>query len=451
MPDYDAIVIGTGVAGRTAAPELAEAGLRVALVDSREFGGTCALRGCEPKKTLYTAAETVERARSGRDRGVVGEVGLDWSAAVAFKDSLIAGLPARIEDSERVAGIETLHGVARFVGTTADSVELDVGGQAHSAGHVIVATGAKPASLGIPGEELMLDSEAFMSLAEMPRRVVFVGGGYIAFEFAHMAHAAGAEVTVLHRGERVLEQFDADLTRMLADAYRADGIDVRTGTEVAGVERAQTGTAPLAVRLADGSAVACDAVLHAAGRVPDLDALDLAAANVEAGRQGIAVDASMRSVSNRRVFAAGDAADRGAPLTPAGIHQARVAVRNIVEPGSATYDPPVTVSVAFANPPLASVGLTDEQARQAGHDVDVKFTDMTEWDSSKRLGVHVAAAKTVVERGSGRILGAHLLGPAAPEVVNVFALAIAHGLTRDDLLGMEWSYPTGGWEIVYLV
>jgi glutathione reductase (NADPH) len=238
---------------------------------------------------------------------------------------------------------------------------------------------------------------------------------------------------------------------MLDDAYRADGINVRTGTEVAGVERAQGSSASMEVRLSDRTAVACDAVFHAAGRVPDLDALDLAAAGIDAGRRGIAVDGSMRSVSNPRVFAAGDAADRGAPLTPAGIHQARVAVRNIVELGSATYDPAVTVSVAFANPPLASVGLTEEQARQAGLSVDAKLTDMTQWDSSKRLGVRAAAAKTVVERGSGKILGAHLLGPVAPEVINVFALAIAHGLTRDDLLGMEWSYPTGGWEIVYVV
>ena len=207
----------------------------------------------------------------------------------------------------------------------------------------------------------------------------------------------------------------------------------------------------LSVELADGGEIVCDAVFHAAGRVPDLDALDLPAAGITRGRRGVVVDRTMRSVSNSRVFAVGDAADMGAPLTPPGIAQARVAARNIVEPGSATYDPAVTVSVAFANPPLATVGLGEAEAREAGFDAEAKFTDMTAWDSSRRAGARVAAAKVVLERGSGRILGAHLLGPSAYEVINVFALAIAHGLTRDDLAAMEWSYPTGGWEIVYLI
>jgi glutathione reductase (NADPH) len=451
MPDYDVIVIGTGVAGRTAAPELAAAGKKVALVDCRDFGGTCALRGCEPKKTLFAIAETVERAKGAMVHGVDGRITLDWSETLAFKDSLIAGLPERIEASTRSAGIEAMHGTARFVGGNEEWVEVAVGGTVYSASHVVVATGARPAKLGIPGETFMLDSEALMSLPELPAHIVFVGGGYIAFEFAHMAHTAGAEVSIVHRGDRVLEQFDADLTAKLAQAYRDDGIDVRTGAGVDGVEWTQLDVAPLLVRLANGEEIACDGVVHAAGRAPDLDALDLEAANVSAGRRGIEVDGSMRSVSNPRVFAVGDAADLGAPLTPPGIHQARVAVRNIVEAGSAVYDPAVTASVAFADPPLASVGLSEAAAREAGLDVEAKLTDMTEWDSTKRAGVRTAAAKTVIERGSGRILGAHLLGPAAPEVINVFALAIAHGLTRDDLLAMEWSYPTGGWEIVYLV
>ncbi len=443
MPDYDVVVVGTGVAGRTAAPQLAEAGLRVALADCREFGGTCALRGCEPKKTLFTLSETVERAAASRGHGVAGDARLEWSSAVAFKEQLMAGLPARIEDSVRAAGIDSLHGTVRFVGSDADSVRLRVGEREVSAGHVLVATGAKPASLGIPGEQFAIVAEQFLSLPEMPKRVVFVGGGYIAVEFAHMAKAAGADVTIVHLGEHLLEPFDPQLADLLADAYREDGIEVLTGTGVAGIAERPGAAGPgFSVRLADGRSVECDLVVHAAGRVPDLEALDLAAVGVEFGRRGIVVDQHMRS-SNPRVYAAGDAADRGAPLTPAGIRQASVAATNIVEPGSAVYDPAVTVSVAFSSPPIASVGLSEREAQAAGIDVEVKFTDMSAWDSSKRLGVTAAAAKTLVDRADGRVLGAHLLGPAAPEVVNLFALAIAHGLTRDDLLALEWGYPTG--------
>jgi glutathione reductase (NADPH) len=443
MSDFDVIVIGTGVAGQTAAEELARGGKRVAIIDRREYGGTCTLRGCEPKKVLVNAAEVVERAGAQAGNGPSGDLRLDWPALIAFKRSFTDSAPQSIEDYLKEAGVETLHGEARFTGPAS----LQVDGIAHSAEHVVVATGARPMPLGIEGEELVSTSEDFMAAETLGERIVFIGGGYIAMEFAHVAAAAGAAVTICHRGAGVLKGFDTDLAAMLADSYRRAGIDVRVEAPVQAVVKE---AAALAVVLKDGTRLPADMVVHGAGRVPDLDALDLVAAGVAFGRRGIDVDERLRSTSNSRVWAIGDAAGRGRPLTPVGIAQGRIAASDILG-RKAAFDPAVTPSVAFTDPPLAMVGLTEEQASERGLEVEGRLIDSTAWASSRRVGAHVAGAKVLVEPASGRIVGAHLLGHHAEEVINVFAVAMAAGMTAADLKAMPWAYPTGGWEIVYLL
>jgi glutathione reductase (NADPH) len=246
----------------------------------------------------------------------------------------------------------------------------------------------------------------------------------------------------------VLEVFDADLADMLVEKYRASGIDVLTGAPVTEVRQAD-GT--LEVVCGDGHVVACDMAVHGAGRVPALEGLDLEAAGVPFGRGGIDVDTSMRSTGNSRVFAAGDAAALGLPLTPVAIVQARVALANILDSGSASFAPAATPSVVFSDPVLAAVVLTEEQAAGEGLDVEAKLSDTSSWASSRRIGQRVSGAKTIVERGTGRIVGAHLLGHGAGEVINVFAAAIAGGLSAADLKGAIWAYPTAASEIAYLL
>jgi glutathione reductase (NADPH) len=441
--EFDLIIIGTGVAGRSAVEDAARAGLRTAIVDRRDFGGTCALRGCEPKKVLFAGAEAVERAGDQARHGVGERLTLDWGALVAFKRTFVVGLPAAFEEQFADMGVTALHGTARFVSPDA----LDVDGTRHTFAHVLVATGARPAPLGFSGEELVIDSERFMETDALPERVTFVGGGYVSMEFAHMAAAAGSRVTVLHRGRRVLEPFEPELSEMLVRGYRTGGIDVRTDAPVAAVRRA---AGALEVVLADGTVVPTNLVVHGAGRLPDVEALDLVAGGVSVGRRGVEVDDHLRSVSNDRVYAAGDAAACSLPLSPVGIAQARVAVRNILEPGSASFDPLAVPSVVFSDPPLASVGPTEALARERGLDVDVRLTDTSAWVSTQRVGLTVSGAKTLVERGTGRIVAAHLLGHAADEAINVVAAAIAGGLTAADLKETLWAYPTAGSELVYL-
>lgn len=448
MPDYDLIIIGSGVAGRTAADEALAAGLRTAIVEQREFGGTCALRGCEPKKLLVAAAETVETAVDQRGRGVGGEAVLDWPRLAAFKRTMTDPSPAALESYYAGQGAQVLHGTAAFTAHDRLAVTRDARTAEHRADRFLIATGAAPAPLGIPGAELVADSEAFMALEQLPRRVAFVGGGYISFEFSALARAAGCEVTIVHRSERPLREFDPDLVEMLVAGYRDRGIRVLLGTPAARVRRAEGG---IEVELADGSVVACDLAVHGAGRVPDLDGLALDAAGISRGRHGIEVDGSMRSTSSERVWAAGDAAAVGMPLTPVAVAQARVAVRSMLGDAGARFEPATVPSAAFTHPPLATVGLSEEQARSAGMDVTVKLTDTSDWWSSKRMGLRHTGAKTILDRATGRVLGAALLGHGADEVVNLFALAIARGVTGAELKELPWSYPTAGSEIVYLL
>jgi glutathione reductase (NADPH) len=444
MPHFELIIVGTGVAGRTAAEEAAAAGLRTAVIDCRPFGGTCALRGCEPKKVLAAAAEVPLRLRGQRGRGVVGEAKLNWGELIAFKRRFTDDLPPHFEASMREAEQTVVHGVARF--TSPDT--LDVDGIEYTADAFLLATGAKPMPLGVPGAELLIDSEQFMELAELPERVAFIGGGFISFEFAGIAAAAGAKPVIVHRSAHALKGFDPDLVDVLVEQYAEWGIEVRLNAPVAAVRRVGDG---LAIELADGTSLACDLAVHGAGRIPDLDNLNLSAGGVAFGSHGIEVDAGMHSPTNPRVWAAGDAAAFGPPLSPVGVKQARIALRNIVTPGSATWSPVVVPSCVFSQPPLAAVGLSESAAAEQGLDVVVKLTDTSGWLSSQRVGLAHTAAKTIVERESGRILGAHVLGHGAEDVANVFALAIAQRLSADDLKALLWAYPTPSSEIVYLV
>lgn len=443
MRRFDVLVIGTGVSGQTAAADCAAAGLDTAVVDRLPYGGTCAQRGCEPKKVLLGSIEAVDAVRRLAGRGPVGEVRIDWPELQAFRGTYTDPVPARTEAWMADAGITPLHGTARFL--TPERLAID--GEEVDADAVVVAAGARPAPLGIEGEELVATSERFLGLPELPARIVFLGGGYISFELAHIAAAAGAAVTIAHRGSEPLKGFDPGLVALLVDGYRSGGIDVMLDAPVTAVRRRD---GALVVE-AGGRELPCDLAVHGAGRVPDLATLDLTAGGVAFGRRGVEVGEDLRSTTNPRVFACGDAASRGLPLTPVGIRQGAAIARTIAGAPASAWDDAVTPSVVFSAPPLASVGLGEEAAFAAGLDVEVLSHDTTGWFTSTRLGVPRSGAKVVLERESRRILGAHLLGDAAEEVVNVFAVAIAAGATADLLKALPLAYPTSGSDLVYLL
>jgi len=441
MPSFDLVVIGTGTAASTIAGQCRGAGWSVAVVDSLPFGGTCALRGCDPKKVLVGAADAVNWVRAMQERGIDSPgVRIDWPALMHFKRSFTGPVPHQKEQSFEHAGIISLHGRARFSGAAAITVD----GASIEARHFAIATGARPASLKIPGEDLVIKSDQFLELEYLPDRVVFIGGGYIAFEFAHVAARAGAQVTVLHRGKRALEGFDSDLVRRLVDKSRALGIDVQLETAVTAVERHG---AAFTVR-AGAKAFDADLVVHAAGRVPDLDDLDLRAAGVEFGPKGVRVNEYLQSVSNPAVYAAGDAADSGNPaLTPVAGYEGRVAAANLLRGNGRKLEKQPIPSVVFTIPPLASVGISEAQAKAAR----CVLRDTSGWYSSRRVGEDCSGSKVLIDEATDLILGAHLLGPQAEELINVFAVAIRCGLKAADLKEMIFAYPTHGSDLQYML
>ena len=271
-------------------------------------------------------------------------------------------------------------------------------------------------------------------------------------EFAHLAVRASAEVTMLQRGERLLGGFDPDLVDLLVERTHDLPVDVRPGTAVTAVERVGSGFKVHADQEGRHLRFDADLVVHAAGRVPNLDSLDLEKGGVRTGKRGIEVDVHLRSVTNPRVFAAGDAAASGMPLTPKASHDAEVIAANLLAEGpSRQADYTGMPSVVFSVPPLARVGLLEEEALAQGLRFRVNHAITDDWFSARRLNETCSGHKVLIEEDSGRILGAHLVGPHADEVINLFALAIRHGIPAKALAETPFAYPTGGSDLSAMV
>ncbi len=447
LKSYDLIVIGSGTAAMVAANRMAAAGKKVAVIDYRPFGGTCALRGCDPKKMLITGAQVMDDIRRMRGRGVAADgAHIEWRDLMEFKRTFTGPVPGKQEKNYAEKGVDTFHERARFAGP--NTVELERSGSIEAT-NILIATGARPAPLGFPGEEHLMDNEGFLELDELPPRIVMVGGGYIASEFSHIAARAGAKVTVLQRSDRILPQFDGDLVGWLMESFEAAGIDVRTGHSVEGVEKTADGYT-VRVRTKDGGSASVDAdlLVHAAGRIPELDSLGLEAAGVERDERGhLKLNEHLQSVSNPAVYAAGDAAAMGPPLTPVSSHDAKVVVGNLLDGNKHCPDYRAIPSVAFTIPPIASVGLSEEEARSGQLKFTIKSEQTSTWFTARRVAESVYGYKVMVEEETNLIIGAHLVGPHVDEVINLFGLAMRHGITADGIKSTMFAYPTGASDI----
>ena len=445
---YDLIAIGTGTGASGAASRCRAAGWKVAVIDHLPFGGTCALRGCDPKKVLVGAAEAIDHSRRMRGNGVAGgEPVIAWSELMRFKRTFTQPVPAMKEKSFAKSGIDAYHGLARFRGPRS----VEVGGEVLEGRFILIAVGAVPMRLDIPGREHLITSTEFLDLDRLPEKIVLLGGGFIAAEFAHIAARAGAQVAVLEQADRMLTPFDPDLVGRLMEKFHEVGIDVRLKTRVTAIEKSGHGLSVRASSNGKDEIFAADLVVHAAGRVPDLDPLDLAAAGVASEKGRLRLNEFLQSVSNPAVYAAGDAAMSGPPLTPVASHDAKVAVANMLNGNHEKPNYLGVPSVAFTIPPIASVGLSEKQARDEGLKFRMRNENVSGWYTARRVAETTYAFKVLVEEGTDRILGAHLIGPHVDEVINIFALAIRKGLTAEDLKTTMFAYPTGASDIGYMV
>jgi glutathione reductase (NADPH) len=439
---YDLIVIGAGMAGVAAANKCASRGWSVGIVDALPYGGTCALRGCDPKKILRRGAEIIDSARLMRGHGINDDgLAINWADLMKHKHGFTDPVPERMEETLRANGVDTLHGLARFTGR--DSIEIS--GTRYDASHFLIATGARPRPLDFPGHQHLVDSTDFLELPALPPRILFVGGGFISFEFAHIAARAGSAPTIIDRGPRPLKAFDPDLVELLIARGTAAGIDLQRSATITAIDRSGSGYRATVERSGHTATMEFDLIVHGAGRRPDLASLNLDAAGVDWNRHGVQVAPHLQSPTNPTVYAAGDSADTpGLPLTPVAVIEGKVAASNMLKATKAVPDYAGIPTAVFTIPELARVGMLEQEARDHGIDLEVRHRDTSSWYSNYRIGETTAAAKILIDRTNDRIVGAHLLGPEYAELINVLGLAMKLGLTTRQLKSMTAAYPTVG-------
>jgi glutathione reductase (NADPH) len=446
---FDLVVLGTGAAASTVAQTCRAAGWQVAIVDSLPFGGTCALRGCDPKKVLVGAAEALDWARRVQGKGFHRNgIWLDWPELMQFKRTFTDPVTKNLEEAFAQTGIRAFHGRAHFTSRTTVEVDHEV----LDTRYTVIATGARPRKLNVPGEEYITTSDQFLELDSLPQRILFTGGGYISMEFAHVALRADRGVTVLHRGKRLLEGFDPNLVQQLFEKTQRLGARIHLQAEVKAIERNTDGLAVHAQVAGASKTFAADLVVHGAGRVPDIEDLNLTAAAIEADKRGIRVNEYLQSISNSAVYAAGDvSASGGPPLTPVAGYEGRVVAANLLEGNHVKARYVGVPTVAFTIPPLASVGLSEQSAHQKGLKFRTHREITSSWYSSRRLAEDCSGFKVLIEDGTDRIIGAHLLGPHAEELINLFAFAIATNARAADLQDAIFAYPTPASDIRYML
>ncbi|MBY0222266.1 dihydrolipoyl dehydrogenase family protein [Sporosarcina aquimarina] len=447
VKEYDLLVIGTGTGGSIAASKCKEAGWSVAIIDDRPFGGTCSQRGCDPKKVLVGIAELTDWNERMYDKGVRTAARFDWRNLMEFKRTFTATIPQNTEEKFKKLGVDSYHGKAVFYSEN----ELKVGSELLKGKYILIATGAEPIEMGIGGEEYLRASDEFLKLEELPKRIVFVGGGFISFEFAHIAARAGSEVHIVHRSERVLKHFDPDLVDLLMERSKEVGIQVHLEVSVDAIEKRGDSFVVKGKQNEKELEWETDLVVHGAGRTAALD-MELDRGNVERDKKGVRVNEYMQSVSNPYVYAAGDAASTdGPPLTPIAKAESLLVAANLLEGNYEKAKYPVIPSVVFTVPKLASVGMSEQQAKKSGLDFHVEYQNTTDWFTYKRTNESAAAFKVITDQEEGVVLGAHLLSEEADELINFFALAIRFKLSLQELKDMPFAYPTSASDISYMI
>jgi len=447
--DYDIIILGTGTAGRTFADKVANSGLKIAIIDSGEYGGISPPRGCDTKNMFTDLAEVTDRSNRliGKGVGIQNPLKIYWPSLIEFKRTATKECPGRIENHFIEMGIDAYHGKAYFENQNT----LVVGESKLKGKHIFLATGSKPRKLNVPGEEYVTTSEEFMNTEKFPEKIIFIGGDHISLEFAHVARRTGAEVIILHRSERLLRHSDADMVNLLVKATEAAGIKILMNKPVASIERNDNGflvrTGSRSSTESETQSFLADMIIHGAGRVPNIEGLHLEKAGIKIEKGAIAVDSYMRT-SNPQVYAGGDCASEGTKLNSVAALQGEVAAANILNENSVEIDYTGIPSAVHTIPVLASVGTS---AVKDSDKYKVIFRDRSNWYTTRKEGMEFAASKVIIDEANDRIIGAYILGPNSGEAINIFAAVMRLGLKASDVTKLVFTYPTTCSDIPYML
>ena len=443
--DYDLFVIGAGSGGVRAGRLAAASGARVAVAEEYRVGGTCVIRGCVPKKFMVYASEFPHYAHIAEGYGwSASGATFDWTCFREAKDREIARLSGLYVANLTRSGAEILEG--RAVLTGPNSLEVE-GRGAITAERILVATGGRPwKPEDLPGADLAITSEDAFDLPALPERMVIVGGGFIAVEFAGIFNGLGVDVTLVYRGEQILRGFDEDIRSHVAAEIQRRGVKLILGAHPVALSGA---SGALECRLSDGQVLAAGEVMLATGRKPHTGGLGLEAAGVETGPNGeIRVDAWSRS-STPSVWAVGDVTDR-INLTPVAIREGAAFARTEFYGQPTRFDHEAVASAVFSQPPVGTVGLTETEARAAYPNIDIYRSRFRPMKETFYGGQEQALVKLVVDADSQRMLGCHVVGPDAPEIIQMAAVPIKLGVTKAQWDSACAVHPTLAEELVTL-
>lgn len=445
--DYDLFTIGAGSGGVRASRMAARAGARVAVAEDRFLGGTCVNVGCVPKKLFVYASHFREELEMAEGFGwTVGERSFDWATLKAAKDKEIERLNGVYGHVLKGSGCDVLWGRATIVDAHTVEVATEEGPKRVTTENILVATGGKPRRPTIPGHELAWISDDVFYRDEFPERLMVVGGGYIAIEMACIFAGLGAKTTLVYRGSHLLRGFDDDVRSFVTDQVRHKGVDVRLNTNIDCLEKLDDGS--IEVMLSHEEMLEVDAALYAIGRVPNTGDLGLEQVGVELNDKGaIVVDAHYRtSVPN--IWALGDVTDR-LNLTPVAIEEGIVLAHNLFGNGEMrTLDYDHVPTAVFSQPPVATVGLTEAQARDNGREVDCYTSEFRPMKRTLGGGQERTFMKIVADAKTDRVLGVHIVGESGPEIIQGFAVALKCGATKAQLDATVGLHPTAAEELV---
>ena len=438
--DYDLITIGAGSGGVRASRRAAALGKKVAIIENLRVGGTCVMRGCVPKKLLVLGSHFADDFQDALGYGwTVGEPGFDWSRLITAKEKELDRLEDVYHRILKDSGVEEIFGT----GVLADAHTVEVEGKSMTAETILVCTGGWPKMPDIPGIKHAITSNEALELAQFPKRVAIVGGGYIAVEFAGIFNSFGSEVTEIIRAPQILRGFDEDARQTLAEEMKKKGIDIRAETVVEEIVKDGDG---YLLKLKDGGVLDTDLVMYATGRAPNTHGLGLEEAGIALDEVGaIKVDEFSKTAVDH-IYAIGDVTER-LNLTPVALAEAEAFANTVYRDSPTAMDYANVASAVFSQPPIGSVGLTEDQAREKV-DIDVYVSRFTPMKYTLSGRDEKTMMKIIVDRETGTVLGCHMVGLDAPEIIQGIAIALKCGATKDQFDATIGIHPTAAEEFV---
>jgi glutathione reductase (NADPH) len=442
--DYDLFVIGAGSGGVRAARLAAMSGARVGVAEEHRVGGTCVIRGCVPKKFMVYASEVSQQLKVAEGFGWSHvEPTFDWARFLADKDKEIARLSGIYVTNLQNAGAELAHGKARLI--DAHTVELIDKDQTYTADKILVATGGRPwLPSDVPGIEHAIVSDAAFHLERLPKSIVIAGGGYIAVEFAGIFNGLGVETTLVHRGPNILRGFDDNVRAHLAEEMEKRGIKVILGCQHKAIEKTSDG---FVSKMSSGADIHSELVMFAVGREPYVEGLGLEAAGVELDESGaIKVDSYSKTTASN-IWAVGDVTNR-INLTPVAIREGAAFAETVFRDNPISFDHEMVAAAVFSQPPIGTVGLTEADARHGYKKIDIYLSKFRPMKTTFYGGDDRCLIKLVVDAETDRLLGCHIVGPDAPEIIQMAAIALKMGVTKTQWDSTCAVHPTLAEELV---